>query len=50
MRKRDSETRQPPLTSAAFHVLVALAAGDKHGYAILKDVTRRSDDGSSRTA
>jgi DNA-binding PadR family transcriptional regulator len=32
-----------PLTPAVFHVLVALAAGDKHGYAILKDVKRRSD-------
>jgi DNA-binding PadR family transcriptional regulator len=32
-----------PLTPAVFHVLVALAAGEKHGYAILKDVRRRSD-------
>jgi DNA-binding PadR family transcriptional regulator len=31
-----------PLTPAVFHVLVALAAGEKHGYAILKDVKRRS--------
>jgi len=35
-------TGEPPLTPAAFYVLVALAAGDKHGYAILKDVRRRS--------
>jgi DNA-binding MarR family transcriptional regulator len=27
-----------PLTTAMFHVLLALADGDKHGYAILKDV------------
>lgn len=27
-----------PLTPALFHVLLALADGDKHGYAILKDV------------
>jgi DNA-binding PadR family transcriptional regulator len=27
-----------PLTPAMFHVLVALAGGDAHGYAILKDV------------
>ena len=27
-----------PLTPALFHVLLALAEGDKHGYAILKDV------------
>jgi len=31
-----------PLTPAVFHVLVALAGGEKHGYAILKDVKRRS--------
>jgi DNA-binding PadR family transcriptional regulator len=31
-----------PLTPAVFHVLVALASGEKHGYAILKDVKRRS--------
>ena len=27
-----------PLTPAMFHVLVALADGDTHGYAIMKDV------------
>ena len=32
-----------PLTAPSFHVLVALADGEKHGYAILKDVKRRSD-------
>jgi DNA-binding PadR family transcriptional regulator len=31
-----------PLTPALFHVLVALADGDKHGYAILKDVADRT--------
>jgi DNA-binding PadR family transcriptional regulator len=31
-----------PLTPAAFHVLLALADGPKHGYAILKDVTERT--------
>jgi DNA-binding PadR family transcriptional regulator len=31
-----------PLTAPSFHVLVALADGEKHGYAILKDVKRRS--------
>jgi len=29
---------QAPLTPAMFHVLLALADGDKHGYAILKEV------------
>jgi DNA-binding PadR family transcriptional regulator len=27
-----------PLTPAVFHVLLALAQGDKHGYAIMQDV------------
>jgi DNA-binding PadR family transcriptional regulator len=42
MPKRDP---QPflPLSPAMFHVLVALADGDKHGYAILKDVKRRTE-------
>lgn len=37
MVKRDPETLLP-LTPAMFHVLVALADGDTHGYQILKDV------------
>jgi hypothetical protein len=32
-----------PLTPAVFHVLLALADGRKHGYAILKEVERRTD-------
>jgi DNA-binding PadR family transcriptional regulator len=31
-----------PLTPAMFQVLVALADGDKHGYAIIKEVRRRT--------
>jgi DNA-binding PadR family transcriptional regulator len=31
-----------PLTAAAFHVLLALADGPKHGYLILKDVEERT--------
>jgi DNA-binding PadR family transcriptional regulator len=27
-----------PLTPAVFHVLLALSAGDRHGYAIIRDV------------
>jgi DNA-binding PadR family transcriptional regulator len=33
---------QPPLTPALFQVLVALADGDKHGYAILKEVEEQT--------
>jgi DNA-binding PadR family transcriptional regulator len=32
-----------PLTPAMLHVLLALADGDKHGYAIIKEVARRTD-------
>ena len=32
-----------PLTPAVFHVLLAIADGDTHGYAILKDVARRTE-------
>ena len=40
-------TRKPddllPLTPGMFHVLIALADGEKHGYAIIKEVARRTD-------
>lgn len=32
-----------PLTPAVFHVLLALADGEKHGYAIMKEVEGRTD-------
>src|SRR5262247_3146063 len=32
-----------PLPEAAFHILVALAEGDRHGYAILQEVAERTD-------
>src|SRR4026208_1818454 len=32
-----------PLTPAMFEVLIALADGEKHGYAVLKEVERRTD-------
>jgi DNA-binding PadR family transcriptional regulator len=42
-------TRRPvehflPLTSPVLHTLLALADGEKHGYAIIKDIARRTDD------
>ena len=33
----------PPLTPALFHVLLSLADGQKHGYAILKEVEHRTE-------
>ena len=31
-----------PLPTAAFHILVALAEGDRHGYAIMQDIAERT--------
>jgi DNA-binding PadR family transcriptional regulator len=42
-KKQDPEPLLP-LTPALFHVLLALADGEKHGYAILKEVARRTND------
>jgi DNA-binding PadR family transcriptional regulator len=33
-----------PLPSATFHILMALAAGDRHGYAIIQEVAQRSNN------
>jgi DNA-binding PadR family transcriptional regulator len=32
-----------PLPSASFHVLLALADGERHGYAILQEIAGRTD-------
>ena len=32
-----------PLPPAVFHILVSLADGDRHGYAIIQDVAARTD-------
>src|SRR5215467_8689919 len=34
-----------PLTPATLQVLIALADGEKHGYAIIKEVSRRTNGG-----
>jgi len=41
-RPRETE-EQLPLTPAMFHVLLALAEEEMHGYAILKEVERRTE-------
>jgi DNA-binding PadR family transcriptional regulator len=43
LKKRDDTQAFLPLTPAMFHILLALADGEKHGYAILKEVARRTD-------
>ena len=32
-----------PLTPAVFHILLALADGEKHGYSIMKDVEKQTE-------
>lgn len=32
-----------PMTPAMFHILLALTDGARHGYAIMQDVSRRTD-------
>ena len=40
---RPDADRLLPLTPGMFQVLIALADGEKHGYAILKEVARRTN-------
>src|ERR1039458_10389625 len=35
----------PPLSPAVFHILLALSAGDRHGYAIMKEAAQQSEGG-----
>ena len=40
---RDVErARRAPLTPAVFHILLALAEGERHGYAIMREVAQQS--------
>ncbi|MBX9602151.1 MAG: PadR family transcriptional regulator [Bryobacteraceae bacterium] len=32
-----------PLPAPVFHILIALAEGDRHGYAIMQDIATRTD-------
>lgn len=44
MAKREPDPEEfLPLTPATYYVLVSLAEREKHGYAILRDVARRTD-------
>lgn len=35
---------KPPLTPATFHILLALAGGERHGYAIMREVAEQTDE------
>ena len=40
---REDERDSLPLTPAVFHILLLLAAGPRHGYAIMKEVEEQTD-------
>jgi len=42
MADRDEAAALLPLPAATFHILVALAEDDRHGYGIMQDVAARS--------
>ena len=42
MRDSTDVTALLPLPPATFHILLALAAGDRHGYGIIQDVEART--------
>jgi DNA-binding PadR family transcriptional regulator len=42
--KKKSIESYLPLSSQVFHVLLALADGEKHGYVISKEIARRTGD------
>lgn len=51
MAPRDSEVDALlPLPAAAFHILLALADGDRHGYAIIQEVAARTDGRTTLSA
>lgn len=44
MKKREpGPEKLLPLTPAVFHILLALADGERHGYGIMQEVTRRTE-------
>src|SRR5215203_4423816 len=42
--RSDSTSAGQPLTPVEFHILLSLADGDRHGYAILQDVSERTGE------
>ena len=42
MESKDKDNQERPLSSAALHILLALAESDLHGYGIMQSVKRQS--------
>ena len=45
MARPETKGAGPPLPPATFQILLALVGGDRHGYAIMKEVSERTDGG-----
>ena len=43
VKPENDPTSQLPLTPAVFHILLALAGGERHGYAIMQEVAASTD-------
>ena len=43
MADRPADDAAPSLTPAMFHILLALADGERHGYSIMREVERASE-------
>jgi DNA-binding PadR family transcriptional regulator len=42
-RPRTTNDSRPPLRPVEFHILLSLAAGERHGYGIIQDIQERGD-------
>ena len=42
-RSRRGEGPRPPLRRVEFHILLSLAAGERHGYGIIQDIEARDE-------
>ena len=42
--RRQIEQRLTTLRPVEFHILISLAAGERHGYGIIRDIEARGDD------
>ena len=43
MSKQNTVDNQLPLAPAVFHLLLSLAEGERHGYALKRDIARRTN-------
>ncbi|MFN2637991.1 MAG: PadR family transcriptional regulator [Gemmatimonadaceae bacterium] len=45
MARQETNGAAPPLPPATFQILLALVGGERHGYAIMKEVAEHTDGG-----